>query len=100
MSKPLGEPKHFMSGAAFVSTTSRWTGDGRHLDQPGPGKPSSPVLATLIYYTYLISEQLVRVVTATNLISYFLFMHVLEYMGFSFFSALQADWTRQTIVYL
>ena len=64
VSKPLGEPKHFMSGAAFVSTTSRWTGDGRHLDQPGPGKPPSPVLATFI--------------------SYFLFMHVLESMGFFF----------------
>ena len=35
-----GPPKHFMSGSAFVSTTSRWTG-GVHVlgeeDSPGPG---------------------------------------------------------------
>ena len=32
-----GNPKHFMSGSVFVSTTSRWTGDAKQLDQPGPG---------------------------------------------------------------
>ena len=35
-----GPPKHYMSGSAFVSTTSRWTG-GVHVlgeeDSPGPG---------------------------------------------------------------
>jgi hypothetical protein len=33
-----GPPRHYMSGAAFVSTTSRWTSNAKHLDQPGPGK--------------------------------------------------------------
>ena len=33
-----GDPKHYMSGAAFVSTTSRWTGNARHPEFPGPGK--------------------------------------------------------------
>lgn len=32
-----GTPKHYMSSAAFVSTTSRWTGDtSNHVDLPGP----------------------------------------------------------------
>ena len=34
-----GIPKHYMSSAAFVSTTSRWTDDtSHHVDLPGPGK--------------------------------------------------------------
>jgi hypothetical protein len=33
-----GTPKHYMSSAAFVSTTSRWTGDlSNPAEQPGPG---------------------------------------------------------------
>lgn len=33
-----GLPKHYMSGAAFVSTTNRWQGpDGKTIDFPGPG---------------------------------------------------------------
>lgn len=31
-----GQPKHYMSSSAFVSTTSRWTGSGQHGEQPGP----------------------------------------------------------------
>ncbi len=33
----IAVPKHYMSGAAFVSTTSRWTGDARNVENPGPG---------------------------------------------------------------
>ena len=34
-----GQPKHYMSGAAFVSTTSRWTSSAlKNADLPGPGK--------------------------------------------------------------
>jgi hypothetical protein len=33
-----GQPKHYMSSAAFVSTTSRWTGTGREGELPGPCK--------------------------------------------------------------
>lgn len=33
-----GQPKHYMSSSAFVSTTSRWTGSGQPGEQPGPGK--------------------------------------------------------------
>ena len=34
------EVKHYMSGAAFVSTTSRWSNsEVRNQDFPGPGKP-------------------------------------------------------------
>ena len=33
-----GPEKHFMSGSAFVSSTSRWTGDQVHGKTfPGPG---------------------------------------------------------------
>lgn len=31
-----GPPKHYMSGAAFVSTTSRWTSNAKNIDLPGP----------------------------------------------------------------
>ncbi|KAL4235726.1 O(6)-methylguanine-induced apoptosis 2 [Mactra antiquata] len=31
-----GPQRHYMSGAAFVSTTSRWTSNVKSLDQPGP----------------------------------------------------------------
>lgn len=33
-----GPPKHYMSSAAFVSTSSRWTGDVKVETDPGPGK--------------------------------------------------------------
>ena len=34
-----GAPKHYMSGAAFVSTTSRWTSQAlKNSELPGPGK--------------------------------------------------------------
>ena len=34
-----GPAKHYMSGAAFVSTTSRWVGNvQKTADHPGPGK--------------------------------------------------------------
>lgn len=29
--------KHYMSGANFVSTSSRWTGAATKVDLPGPG---------------------------------------------------------------
>lgn len=32
-----GPHRHYMSGAAFVSTSSRWTGPVMIGDQPGPG---------------------------------------------------------------
>lgn len=33
-----GPPKHYMSSSAFVSTTSRWTGEALgEEDSPGPG---------------------------------------------------------------
>lgn len=32
-----GQPKHYMSSSAFVSTTSRWTGTAKEGEQPGPG---------------------------------------------------------------
>ena len=33
-----GAPKHYMSGAAFVSTTSRWTSHAlKNAELPGPG---------------------------------------------------------------
>ncbi len=33
-----GPAKHYMSSAAFVSSTSRWTGEIQAPDNPGPGK--------------------------------------------------------------
>lgn len=33
-----GPPKHYMSSSAFVSTTSRWTGNGLTGELPGPGR--------------------------------------------------------------
>ena len=38
VTKQFGEPKHFMSGSVFVSTTGRWTGDAKNIEQPGPGE--------------------------------------------------------------
>lgn len=32
-----GPPKHYMSSSAFVSTTSRWTGNVSVGELPGPG---------------------------------------------------------------
>lgn len=33
-----GPPKHYMSGSAFVSTTSRWSGGAPGEEEaPGPG---------------------------------------------------------------
>lgn len=38
-----GAPKHYMSSAAFVSASNRWTGDATMLtvDLPGPGNTDS-----------------------------------------------------------
>jgi len=33
-----GPSRHYMSGAAFVSTTSRWTSNAKGGDLPGPGE--------------------------------------------------------------
>lgn len=33
-----GPTKHYMSSSAFVSTTSRWTGNGPTGELPGPGE--------------------------------------------------------------
>lgn len=33
-----GPAKHYMSSSAFVSTTSRWTGNGPTGELPGPGE--------------------------------------------------------------
>ena len=32
-----GPAKHYMSSAAFVSSTSRWNAEIAHADNPGPG---------------------------------------------------------------
>ena len=47
-----GQPKHYMSSAAFVSTTSRWTGTGREGELPGPCK---------LLETYTICTQVQRI---------------------------------------
>ena len=38
------EIKHYMSGAAFVSTTSRWNNNVRNLEFPGPGMSASKLI--------------------------------------------------------
>ncbi|ESO94482.1 hypothetical protein LOTGIDRAFT_118149 [Lottia gigantea] len=46
-----GYPKHYMSGSAFVSTTSRWTNITDAEQSPGPAqyKPAFPGKQTFIY---------------------------------------------------
>lgn len=47
-----GDPKHYMSSAAFVSTTSRWTGgDVGEKNEPGPAhyKPAGSARHSFIY---------------------------------------------------
>nr|XP_022319607.1 O(6)-methylguanine-induced apoptosis 2-like [Crassostrea virginica]XP_022319608.1 O(6)-methylguanine-induced apoptosis 2-like [Crassostrea virginica] len=46
-----GPPKHYMSSSAFVSTTSRWTGNGLTGELPGPAhyRPVGPSKQSFIY---------------------------------------------------
>ena len=46
-----GISKHYMSGSNFVSTTSRWSGDIRNIEQPGPAhyRPTGVGKQSFIY---------------------------------------------------
>ncbi|XP_051774787.1 O(6)-methylguanine-induced apoptosis 2 [Erpetoichthys calabaricus] len=46
-----GPPKHYMSSAVFVSNTSRWAGDNKCKEFPGPGfyEPEKPKKHSFLY---------------------------------------------------
>ena len=108
VSSPMGQAKHFMSGSAFVSTTSRWTGDVKQLDQPGPGSEfrfseSIPLFCCELWcYAYV--RTVVRILIRQQSFVVFRFSALPsggagQTIAYLCFSALPSGGTGQTIVY-